>query len=91
MGSMIRTTLHARMRPAEPFPHIALDDFFVPRFAEEIAAELDACDIDQWYRDEHPDQVLKRTMEDLERLPQVTGASLRFMNSEPASYVSFRH
>jgi len=76
--------LHARYEAAEPFPHIVLDDFLVPRFADEIASELDACNVGQWYRDEHPDQVLKRTMEDLDRLPRMTGTALRFMNSEPA-------
>lgn len=76
--------LHTRYEAAAPFPHITLDDFLVPRFADEIASELDSCDLDQWYRDDHPDQVLKRTMDDLDRLPDLTGTVLRFMNSELA-------
>ncbi len=76
--------LHARYEEAQPFPHIALDDFLVPRLAEEVASELEVCDVDDWYRDDHPDQVLKRTMEDLDRIPPRTAEVLRFMNTEPA-------
>jgi Rps23 Pro-64 3,4-dihydroxylase Tpa1-like proline 4-hydroxylase len=76
--------LHRSYARAEPFPHIVLDDFFVSEFAEEIAAELAACDIDSWLRDDHPDQVSKRTMENPEALPEMTRAALRYMNSEHA-------
>ena len=76
--------LHARYVAAEPFPHIVLDDFLVPQFADEIASELEACDIGDWHRDDHEDQVLKRTMPQPERLPKMTAAALRYMNTEPA-------
>jgi hypothetical protein len=51
-------------RDAEPFPHIVIDDFLVPELAEEIADELDSCDMGDWFRDDHTDQVLKRSMPD---------------------------
>jgi hypothetical protein len=76
--------LHEEYRLAEPFPHIALDNFFEPKVAEEIVAELDACDTDSWFRDDHPEQVNKRWMDRPDQLPSVTGAALRYLNSEAA-------
>jgi Rps23 Pro-64 3,4-dihydroxylase Tpa1-like proline 4-hydroxylase len=76
--------LHVRYAAAEPFPHIVIDDFLDSSVAESIATELEACDVDDWYRDDHPDQVLKRTMEDLDRIPSTTAEVLRFMNTDTA-------
>jgi hypothetical protein len=73
--------LHACYRTAEPFPHIVVDDFLVPRFADEIATELEQCDIGPWFRDDHTQQVSKRWMDDPNRLPWMTGIALRHMNS----------
>jgi Rps23 Pro-64 3,4-dihydroxylase Tpa1-like proline 4-hydroxylase len=78
------TVLHGPYAAAQPFPHIVLDDFLVPRFAEEIASELTTTDIGDWDRDEHSEQVLKRTMESPDRLPTMTAMALRYMNSAHA-------
>lgn len=76
--------LHRRYAGAAPFPHIVLDDFLVHGFAKAISAELEACDIDSWHRDDHSEQVLKRWMNDPGRLPATTGGVLRYLNSEDA-------
>jgi hypothetical protein len=76
--------LHARYEAAEPFPHIVIDEFFMPRFAAEIATEVECCDIGHWFRDDHDQQVSKRWMDDPERLPRMTRIALRHMNSAPA-------
>jgi hypothetical protein len=78
------TQLHERYAAAEPFPHIVLEDFITPRFAEQMADELEAVDIGTWNRDDHPDQVNKRWMEVPDRLPQMTGTALRYMNCPAA-------
>ena len=75
------TSLHAEYASALPFPHIVLDDFLVPRLAEEIASELVATDISDWLRDDHSEQVSKRTMDNPERLPSSTASALRYLNS----------
>jgi hypothetical protein len=76
--------LHDEYASAQPFPHIVLDQFLIPRFAEQIASELEACDIGGWYRNDHVEQVQKRWMDDPERLPKMVGTTLRFMNSRSA-------
>jgi hypothetical protein len=78
-------TLQARYATAEPFPHIVIDGFFIPRFAEEIATELEQCDIGHWSRDDHARQVPKRWMDDPERLPRMARIGLRHMNSPAAT------
>jgi hypothetical protein len=75
---------HERYVAAEPFPHIVLEDFLAPRFAERIVAELNATDIEAWSRDDHPDQVNKRWMADPDRLPTTVGMALRYLNSPEA-------
>lgn len=73
--------LHARYAAATPFPHVVLDDFLLAPVAGKVAAELEGCDIDTWRRDDHPDQVSKRWMDDLNKLPQTTAAVLAYLNS----------
>jgi len=76
--------LHDLYAVAEPFPHIVLDDFLLPRFAGQIAAELEACDIGDWRQDDHADQVHKRWTDDPDHVPAMTGTALRFMNTPDA-------
>jgi Rps23 Pro-64 3,4-dihydroxylase Tpa1-like proline 4-hydroxylase len=76
--------LHEEYASAEPFPHIVLDEFLKPRFADQIASELEATDIDSWHRDDHPDQVNKRWMDQPDLLPSTAGMALRYLNTPDA-------
>lgn len=73
--------LHLVYASADPFPHIVLDNFFVEEIAEQIASELESCDTGCWYRDDHPDQVEKRWMQEPDNLPEATRAALLYMNT----------
>jgi Rps23 Pro-64 3,4-dihydroxylase Tpa1-like proline 4-hydroxylase len=76
--------LHRTYANGEPFPHLVVDNFLVPETADRIATELETADISEWFIDEHPEQMAKRWMDDLSRLPPTVAEALTYFNSSPA-------
>jgi hypothetical protein len=78
--------LYERYKSAQPFPHIVIEEFLIPGFAEFIVSELDSCDVGSWRRDDHSDQVEKLWMDDPDLLPAMTASAMLDMNSAAACH-----
>jgi Rps23 Pro-64 3,4-dihydroxylase Tpa1-like proline 4-hydroxylase len=76
--------LHERYLKGKPFPHIAIDNFLIPQYADMIAKELEGISCRDWLFDPHSEQVNKWSMPDLSRLPNMTSSVLKFFNSPAA-------
>ncbi len=76
--------LHADYAGGRPFPHLVLDNFLVPDLADKVAGELEAADISSWYADDHPEQMHKRWMPEVNRVPPTVARALTYFNSPDA-------
>jgi len=76
--------LAADYAAADPFPHIVIDNFLDESVAAAVADELEETDMRSWSNDDHPDQVNKYWMPDLNRLQASTAGALRYFNSPAA-------
>jgi len=82
-GLMARD-LHEEYLKGKPFPHLVIDDFLVPEYAEMVAQELEGISCSDWYYDPNVQQVNKWSMPDLSQLPMETARVLEYFNSPDA-------
>jgi Rps23 Pro-64 3,4-dihydroxylase Tpa1-like proline 4-hydroxylase len=69
---------------ADPYPHAVIDGFLRDDVADRVADILETIDVSDWYRDEHAEQVRKRFMPELHRLPPDVATALAFFNGAEA-------